>query len=169
MTRTKTKISEGRRGARNGKFWVACLGHGVCSVARPPARCRDTTLQYLLVLASGLIPQGLGWEGLGRTTEERPSIHARTFGEPGCRCRALRPLDEPCDGRTTTRLRRFCHGFGVSTAMPLPRVSGKFRARDTNGGRRVLIHGSNKSENQKEKTNSTLNSQPHPRHSTPKG
>ena len=32
-----------------------------------------------------------------------------------------------------------------------------------------LIHGSNKSENQKEKTNSTLNSQPHPRHSTPKG
>ena len=31
------------------------------------------------------------------------------------------------------------------------------------------IHGSNKSENQKEKTNSTLNSQPHPRHSTPKG
>ena len=33
----------------------------------------------------------------------------------------------------------------------------------------ILIHGSNKSENQKEKTNSTLNSQPHPRHSTPKG
>ena len=32
-----------------------------------------------------------------------------------------------------------------------------------------LIHGSDKSENQKEKTNSTLNSQPHPRHSTPKG
>ena len=32
-----------------------------------------------------------------------------------------------------------------------------------------MIHGSNKSENQKEKTNSTLNSQPHPRHSTPKG
>jgi len=31
-----------------------------------------------------------------------------------------------------------------------------------------LIHGSNKSENQKEKTNSTLNSQPRPRHSTPK-
>ena len=30
---------------------------------------------------------------------------------------------------------------------------------------RVLIHGSNKSENQKEKTNSTLSSQPHPRHS----
>jgi len=35
--------------------------------------------------------------------------------------------------------------------------------------RGVLIHGSNKSENQKEKTNSTLNSQPRPRHSTPKG
>ena len=33
----------------------------------------------------------------------------------------------------------------------------------------IMIHGSNKSENQKEKTNSTLNSQPHPRHSTPKG
>ena len=33
----------------------------------------------------------------------------------------------------------------------------------------ALIHGSNKSENQKEKTNSTLSSQPHPRHSTPKG
>ena len=32
-----------------------------------------------------------------------------------------------------------------------------------------VVGGPNKSENQKEKTNSTLSSQPHPRHSTPKG
>jgi len=60
--------------------------------------------------------------------------------------------NRPEPGRTTQRLR----------TAPCPQVLRSVRDA-------WRAHGSNKSENQKEKTNSTLNSQPHPRHSTPKG
>ena len=40
------------------------------------------------------------------TTEEALRTHATIFWEPGCRCRALRPLGGPCGGRTDYDTRR---------------------------------------------------------------
>ena len=60
---------------------------------------------------------------------------------------------------TRVRLRRAVE-HAVQRRVPAPRDLPEHLA---------MKVGSNKSENQKEKTNSTLNSQPHPRHSTPKG
>ena len=74
--------------------------------------------------------------------------------------------NRPEPGRTMQRLRTAPCPQALRSARDAWRAHGPSSEETAHSPR---IHGSNKSENQKEKTNSTLNSQPHPRHSTPKG
>ena len=125
----------------------------------------------VLLLSSGVL-LAFFWRSITqkntRRTQKNPEEHQKNT-----RRNARRTQKNP-EGEEHQPPLYYHHHHSTKAALPKSAASYRYHKKnDSNDNPKaqglLLIHGSNKSENQKEKTNSTLNSQPHPRHSIPKG